>query len=245
MKRKVIILLLALACSITMWGCGPEKMTELTDSERQQIVQFSAHIVGEFNRAQTEGYTGLSKKQLDSIREQLNPKVEEETQQSESSSDSSTQNNDSSNTQNGNDIQLQETDINSVVGVNGIEAEITKYDLQSDYVEGNAFAMTAERGNTYLILHINLANTTNNDVMCDIFNKDYKYEISINNGETVSKSLSTLLTKDFSTFADTIKAKGRIKTVLMFEVSESAVSSISNLALNVKTGDTTQTIRIK
>ncbi len=67
MKSRLLIVCLVAAMSLGLTGCIQEEMYELTEAERQAIIQYSAHIIGEFNKNQTEGFTSLSADQLASL----------------------------------------------------------------------------------------------------------------------------------------------------------------------------------
>ena len=65
-------MLLVTIASVTMLsGCGPEKLIELNDDERAKIVSYSAHVISEFNKSQTEGYSNLNPEEIRNIEKQF------------------------------------------------------------------------------------------------------------------------------------------------------------------------------
>ncbi|MBE5901964.1 MAG: DUF4352 domain-containing protein [Lachnospiraceae bacterium] len=240
MKKKAI-LVLALAMMFSVSGCGKtEKLMTLTDEERAQIVQFSAHIISEFNRSQPEGYRPLSKVQIDAIN------AEEEKKKNPQKTEEQSSDNPQTSGQSGEAEKpaRQEGTLTDLVGVSGIEATCKGYKVQKDYVEENVFAMNASEGNKYVVVKVRLTNTTNAKVNVDILSKNPSVSLQINGEESTSHALLTLLTNDLLTTKKKLDAGESLDTVLLFEVEKSKADSIQNLALIAKDGDTEKIILI-
>ncbi len=237
--KKYFIVVLVLALSLMTTGCGT-KLIKLTDSEREQIVQFSAHIISEFNRSQPEGYRPLNKKQIQAIKEpQKEVSVQENTV--------NTENTDSSDTSNSNSEKEAQNTISTLteaIGVTGIEATCKGYTIQKDYVQDDVFAMNAEQGKEYVVVKIELKNTTGLKIRCNILDKKAKFSLQINDGEKTVDALTTLLTNDFSTFDDEIKAGKSKNAVLIFEVEKGQADNSTQLALQYEQGSEKKQILI-
>lgn len=242
MKKKAILGLI-LAMMLSMSGCKKtEQLIKLEDDERAQIIQFSAHIISEFNRSQPEGYRALSKTQMDAVDEADNKTEQKEDSTQEEKQDESGAS-DGTQTTDNTPAAVKGT-INDLVGVSGIEASVTGLKVRKDYVEENVFAMNASEGNKYVVVKIKLTNTTNKKVSVDILDKNPSISLQLNNEEETSKALLTLLTNDFLTTKQKIAAGKSIDTVLLFEVEKSKADSIKTASLITKDGDVEKTILI-
>lgn len=237
MKKKSVAVLV-LITSLALTGCGTQ-LTKLTDSERKQIIQYSAHVIGEFNKGQPEGYKAMNKKQLDEIRY---PK-EERVKEPETSTQATGTN--GSNESGKQDARESESaTLTQVVGTSGIEATYKGYKIQKDYVKDDVFAMNASDGNVYVVVNIELKNTTQSKVKCDILGMNNQIFLDMNNGEDSVKALTTLLPNDFSTFSEKIAGGAKKSTVLIFEVEKAKAESISNVSLRVEQGTSQKIILI-
>lgn len=240
MKKKAILVWM-LATVFLVGGCGKkEKLMTMTDEERTQIIQFSAHIISEFNRSQPEGYRPLSKVQIDAINAEEEKEKNPQKQEEKPADDSKTGG------QGGEAEQpaRQEGTLTELVGISGIEATCTGYKVQKDYVEENVFAMNASEGNKYVVVKVRLTNTTDAKVNVDILSKNPSVSLQINGEESTSRALLTLLTNDLLTTKKKLGAGESLDTVLLFEVEKSKADSIQNLALITKDGDTEKIILI-
>ena len=223
-----LVLVMAMALSCT--GCG-EELIPLTDSEREQIVHFSAHIIGEFNKSQTEGYTALNKRQLQAIYSEEETESNQDQSIEEDSSETGT-------------VQGQDTTSAEALGIDGITAQCTGYKVQKDYVQDDVFAMTATEGKRYVVLTIKLENETSAKRTCDVAGQKKAFSLNINDGSYTAAALITFLPNDFGAFSDEIAGGKTKKTVLLFEVPEDTAKNISGLSLEVDNGTTKQTILI-
>ncbi|SFQ06326.1 hypothetical protein SAMN02910358_00576 [Lachnospiraceae bacterium XBB1006] len=238
-KQTVLVLIVAMMLSFT--GCGKqEKLIELTDEQRAEIVHFSAHIISEFNRGQPEGYRPLNAEQIDRIK---NPKKAETSVQPGEQQSQSEAGGDNSST-GGQEKTVESSTLTELVGTNGIEAVSKGYKVQRDYVQDNVFAMNAEEGKVYVVLKIRLTNTTSQKVMVDILGKNPSISLQINDAESTTKAMMTLLPNDFRTFQQKIRGGKSVDTVLIFEVDKSVADSIDKVSLVTKDGATSKMILI-
>ena len=248
MKKRIVLVLLCLILSFSMSGCGPEKLIELTESERNQIVSFSAHLIGEFNRQMTEGYTSLSYGQLKAINESI--RKENEPVVPDEPDDDDDDNNDDDNggggssggTEDGGSMSLTE-----LVNNNGITAKYDGYVIMDDYIYNSAISVNSPSNpeNTYVVLKIVLTNNTDKDIMCDIFSGALKLTLSVNNGSTVANATATILPIDFINYLDVIEAGKSVETLCFFEMKRSVAESISDLRLVSIKNNISKTISMK
>ncbi|MCR4955354.1 MAG: DUF4352 domain-containing protein [Lachnospiraceae bacterium] len=238
--KKITAMMLIVTMLFSLTGCGAEQMVELTDDERTKIVQFSAHVIGEFNKSQPEGYRPLNKNQIDKLNA-----PEEETKEEETNTEEAKENSSSGTSEAGDTTSTEKTvTLTEALGISGIKATVSGYKVRKDYVKDNVFAMSAAKGNKYIVMNVKIKNTGSSKVKCNILKKNLRLKLDINNGEGNATALTTLLPNDFSTYNGSVKAGKTVKTVLVFEVPEQLTKSISELKLQVVNDEGTQTILI-
>lgn len=243
LKRKLILLLIAVAVCLGLSGCGPDPLIELTDEQREEIVCFSAHIIGEFNKSQPEGLTSLSAFQLKNIDKELAeidapPIIKDDSDYTSEDFDDNDDNYDSSSVG-------EKSSFTDVIGVSGIKATVKGYEIRNDYVKGDAFAMTPKAGNKFLVVKIKLKNTSKKKIKLDLMERNFNVSCKINSGGNRVTAVNTLLPEDFINYEGSIKSGKSVNTVLIFEINESISSSIENIVICIGNGDKTQNIRIK
>ncbi len=234
MKKRIVLVALCLILGFSLSGCGPEKLISLTESERNQIISFSAHLIGEFNRPMSEGYTSLSYGQLksinDSLREENKPDVPEPPDEPDNPD-----NNDDDNGGGGSDGTTDGGTISLTEFVNnaGITAKYDGYFVQDDYVYNRAISVNkpTNPNNTYIVVKIILTNETAEDIICDLFTQGLRLTLSVNNSAAVVNATATILPVDFLNYMDVIKAGQSVETFAFFEVDRSVAESISNIQL--------------
>lgn len=133
-----------------------------------------------------------------------------------------------------------------VIGLDGFDLTYASCESALIYPENNddlVFSMQASNGMELLILHFNLTNTTESELLCDAIDAGCKYRLRINGSERVN-SQHTILLNDLSEFDDNVAGFGMVDTVLVFEVSEGTAQNISSLDLTIKKDDTSEMYRI-
>lgn len=219
---------LATGMMLNVTGCG-DKMIDLTKEERDQIIQFSAHIIGEFNKNQTEGYIALNKKQLDKIKhpEKYEHKTPEPQQPAnEPGASASPENGGQSTPQ---QSQGKTITLSELVNTSGITATYKGYKVCKDYVESTVFSMAANEGNRFVVASIELSNTSGEEVSVDLLSKNLSLYLNV--GDEKIRASTTLLANDFTTFEGKIKKDKKKKTVVIFEVSKKVADSLEKLEL--------------
>ncbi|MBQ7076616.1 MAG: DUF4352 domain-containing protein [Lachnospiraceae bacterium] len=248
MKRKAAsVLALCLTVMFIFTGCGPEQLITLSDSERAQIVSYSAHIIGEFNKQMSEGYTSLNYGQLkaisDGMREEQN--TDEPVADPDDNPDEPSDNpdnpsgGDSDDTPIGDPISLTE-----IIGIQNIKADVTGYNVKKDYVADGAFSMDARKGYKYLIINVRLTNSGSEDKWCDILSKGIKLSIRVNDSSTYS-ALDTLVPSDLLNYTGMVKAGKTANAILFFEIPEDTASNLSSLTLMYSLDGSIRTIKVK
>ena len=127
----------------------------------------------------------------------------------------------------------------------GIGLQYSSYDICESYSQnpGDSIVLEASQGNKLLVMKFKLTNTSASDITVDLFAKKARYRIIIN-GDTVSSAMRTLLMNDMSTYVSSLAGNAEEEIVLVTEVSNESVSSLSSIDLHMKNEDKIYTISI-
>lgn len=219
-KKQVLCGLMLCFC-LCMTGCG--KLYVMTDDEENQVVLYAAKMVSKYNRAQDTGYSYVSDEHKDQQKDtdvgQSDDASVDETQQE----------------------QTQMT-LSDAIGIAGISFSYQGYDISSSYETTDVAIPDAGEGYSYLILHVQVANTTDQAVTVDLINQPVTYQVKINDGTAID-GITTLSMADLSTYYNkSLEAQATQDTVLLFQVSQTELESIDTLQLLVTKDGQTNTI---
>lgn len=243
-KKKLAAGALALAVSVSACGCG--QAYELTDSERAAVVYYSAYAVTKFNKRQPEGIKDVAalEKQMALEKEEEKQKQEQEKQQKELEKlQQKQQAQNQPKQEDPNTPQKQYVSLNQALKLGGINAVYKKYEVSSAYTETDSFMVSANRGNELLVLYFDLANNGNKTVKCDILSKMPSFRLNINDKLSVSAD-TTILLNDLGTFQGKIKAGGKQKAVLIFQVQKGKLKQVKSMELEVTAGDSVSLVKL-
>ncbi len=225
MKYKKQVLCGVMLCfCLLLTGCG--KLYVMTEEEEDQVVLYAAKMVSKYNRAQDTGYSYVSKenkdKQQDADTDADGDADEQNTQQSE-----------------------PQMTLSDAIGIAGVSFSYQGYDISTSYETTDVAIPDAGEGYSYLILHIQVTNTTEQAVLVDLINQPITYKVTIND-ETTVDGLTTLSMADLSTYYNkSLGAQETVDTDLLFQVSTADLENISSLALQVSKDGQTNTINLQ
>lgn len=225
MKYKKQVLCGVMLCfCLLLTGCG--KLYVMTEEEEDQVVLYAAKMVSKYNRAQDTGYSYVSKenkdKQQDADTDADGDADEQNTQQSE-----------------------PQMTLSDAIGIAGVSFSYQGYDISTSYETTDVAIPDAGEGYSYLILHIQVTNTTEQAVLVDLINQPITYKITIND-ETTVDGLTTLSMADLSTYYNkSLDAQETVDTDLLFQVSTTDLENISSLTLQVSKDGQTNTINLQ
>lgn len=228
MKRyKRFLFVCIAACSLFLGGCG-DALHELTVEEEALIVHYAAYVVAKHNIQQKDGMSGVAIPEAETQdTESVETPVDEETTENTQiveGEDGST----------GETSEVNDTTVMLADAIgHGSDLTITyggSY-IADNYIEGSAYSVDASAGKTYYIMKFTLTNMTQEDVLVDNVTKGLSFKLT--SGEMSVTSEVTFLMTDFSTYYGTISAGQSVETVLLFEVSETVVESITQPDLQI------------
>ena len=117
--------------------------------------------------------------------------------------------------------------------------------IYPDENEGSEyFALEASAGNSLLVLNFSIANQTPDNVEVNLLEKNIIYRITVN-GDTTRNALMTMLLNDMSTYAHTIGAGEAADVVLITEMNQDTLSSLSSISLRMRNEAETYTIQLQ
>ena len=193
-------------------GCG-DKAIQLTDEEEGLIVDYAAHVVSKFNTRQPDGLV-----YVDTSQEEEESETPEEPQQEENSqnipADSTAGQLNGLDTE---EAQPEQTTLTQALGMEGVDAVVSATELMPSYKEGDYYALDAEAGKTFLVVHVALNNNTAADISCDLLSGNPQFQAEVNGAGAVPAEMTVLL-NDLSTYQGTLPAGSSTDTVLLFQV---------------------------
>lgn len=258
MKNKKIILALILSFSLLLTGCGLVPSLNLTNEESSVISEYAAGLLLKHDKNYGGDITEIKEEPEEVAEEEIAIVDEEQTPATIEEDDNPEEEyneelemeapvSDDLGTQTAlGDNVYSARRIEDAIGVDGFEIafsniEVTKlYPAETDDL---VFSMQAQDGKELLILHFNLTNITDSDLLCDVMNSSCKYRIKINGSDRVNCQ-QTILLNDLAQYYDNVSAYGMIDTVLVFEVAEGTGQNISSLDLTIKKEQETDTFRL-
>lgn len=232
-KSKFRIAAMILLCAMLLGGCG-EPLYNLTENEKNIIVDYSAHLISKFNARQTNGivwvdYEAEAEKAAElAARLEQEQEVPDETEEAQGTEKAETTAGD-----NTGDVpeQGRSATLNELFGMQGISIEYTGSALMDDYVQDTYYAMYPEAGKKFLVLQIDVANTAGVDVEVDNLVLKARFYADVNGSGEVPSELS-ILQEDFAQLQSIVAADTVTNAVLLFQVPDS-ITDIADLQLYV------------
>lgn len=233
--RKILLLSVLTVFTVVLSGCA-EKLTELTPSERDAIVSYSAHLVTKYNSNQKKGFVYLDEETIQKIK----------TSKQSSTPVTPIIPTDSSN-QNGNQTGSTTKSVTAkeAMGIAGINAVITGINLADSFMGANgAFDITPSEGMKLLWLNIQLTNETNAPITVDVLSSEMRFTIQVN-GKAESGSMVTIFDNDLTTIQKSMAAGEKLDTTLFFQVSEQKQEALTKVDFIVKKDKTSYVVNVK
>lgn len=138
------------------------------------------------------------------------------------------------------------TDMSKAVDINAFTITYAGYEVSDSYPssgEDVLLAVDAAQGKDLLITKFLVSNISGQTEHFDMFSKQAKYKLNL--GGTAYKSQYTLLLDDLSMYKGDVDAGAVIETVLIFEIPESAASSLDEMVLSVTAGDGVSSMKLQ
>ena len=144
-------------------------------------------------------------------------------------------------------VDAKEVDFAETFGIEDVSIQYDSMELCTAYPSGEVgagFSVSAADGNTLLVMHFTVENTSEAVITCDLFEKDFDLSMNLNGGN-YKKISSTLLVNDFTTYIEEIPAGESAETVIVTEVGEMSEEEIASCILRMTSGDASITTKLK
>ena len=238
--KRSIALCMSLVMCLGLCGCGLIPTLELSDHQMKLVAEYAAGLLLEHQRGYGGSLTKLAPGQefnIELLKEEEQIKAEEPLDEiSEDIDDSRSDEGSDSVTMPAGDHLYSAGSIAAAIGIDDFEITYTDYEIVDTYPREESddlvFSMQAAPGMELIILHFNLANTTEEEKLCDILDQAANFRIVINDSERVNEQV-TILMNDLRQFKDDVNGYGMIDTVLVFEVAKGTGDGIDKLDLIV------------
>lgn len=247
-KGKLIGVIVITAGLLT--GCI-DNMPDMTEEQSALIAEYAADIMLKYS----SNYNYRIADEEDLIEEEVTQEViteeveeTEEATQEPVSEENSHENEETEETKaesetNSSIQSAKEVDYAEIFAVGDVKIRYDSMEICSEYPvgeKGSGFSVNAGSGNSLIVLHMTIENTSNADITCDLFEKDFDISISVNKGN-YKKVSSTLLVNDFTTYIEEIPAGETKDVVIVAEVQEITEEKITSCILRISSAETSIT----
>lgn len=234
---RTIVATISIAATFILTGCS-EKLIELTPSEQNEIVSYSAHTVTLYNIHQEKGYIQLSEDYLKTIKE---------TKSGEFTTTPTTTPTPTPTQEGSNDGQTETavTNATQAMGITDLDVSYLGMELLNEFLGGQgAYDVSPESGKKLLVLKFQLSNLSKENLSVNIPKQIEKFAVRINDTKTVS-SMITILPTDMGTLETTLEVGGKQETYLFFQVSQQTQDEINAIEFIVKRGAKDYKVKVK
>lgn len=136
-------------------------------------------------------------------------------------------------------------DLNQIYSIKGVNVSYHKYGLYDKYPNSSKDTSTnlmANKGSKFLIVEMQMKNTTKKDLKVNLMDSDIEYSLVVNGKETFEPMLSILL-NDLVYLNTTINADSSNTVVVAYNVPDDL--KVSSVSMLVTKGDQTAKIDMK
>ncbi len=140
-----------------------------------------------------------------------------------------------------------EIDFAENLDMEDVEIRYDSMEVCSAYPEGadgSGFSVNAANGNSLIVLHMTIENTSEAVITCDLFEKDLDVSMKVNGGN-YKKASNTLLINDFATYMEEIPVGESREAVIVIETSGITEEEITSGMLRMTADGTSVTAKLK
>lgn len=248
MKNVMKIGAVLVAAAMLFTGCG-DPMMPLTEDEESVVVYYSAGILAKHNSFQQEGMTAVYPDE-EEAEEQEEPEETKESEETEEDKEDKEEKKEKKSeteeqqTEEGSEEGPKQLTLTEALSISKVEFSYHDYSTTASYRQGDYFSLDASEGNTFLILNVNMTNTGNKAVECDIMKKQLSFILNLNEEAGVQNQV-TILTNDLSTYKGTLEPGQTEAVILIFEVPEKTAENISTMKLSLESNGEVNEIILK
>ncbi|MCM1273120.1 MAG: hypothetical protein NC225_04255 [Clostridium sp.] len=249
MKKYLVLCCIFILALFTV-GC--EKTTDLTDEESKMIAEYAGHLLLKYDRNTNFKY---DESETTAASLDVTAREDETATGSDAENDVTTEKATTTETvdatagdgviiqvgeeQNVSGVVADESssfDIATFLGEDNIAIGYEYYMLLDTYPsydqDGVYIEIEAPKDYKLLVLKFSIENKTNEHQDIDLYSKDVKYNIIVNDAKSARQML-TLLMDDLYTYQKGIDGSVREEAVLLYQISDDVVDNISDLKLKI------------
>lgn len=245
MKNIIKIGAVLVASATLFTGCG-DPMLPLTEDEESVVVNYSAGILAKHNSFQQEGMTAIypdeeETEETEEPKEAEEPEEDKDEEKQENKKETSQKEEQPKEEAEDGKKQLTLTEALSVPKV---EFSYHDYSTTESYRQGDYFSLDANEGNIFLILNVNMTNTGNKAVECDLMSKQPSFILNLNEEPGIQNQM-TILANDLSTYKGTLEPGQTEAVILLFEVPKKTAENISTMKLSLESNGAVNELTLK
>lgn len=244
MRKFIKIGAILVAVAMFFTGCG-DPMVPLTEDEETIVVNYSAGTVAKHNSFQQEGMTTIYPEEEEEQEENEEPdEVQEPVEEEQKGDDKESQETEKQPEKETSAEEAGQLTLTEALAVPDVEFSYRDYSTVDSYKEGEYFSMDASEGNVLMMLNVNMTNTGNKAVECNLLTKQITFTLSLNEGAGIQNQ-TTMLTNDLSTYAGTLDPGQTEAVILMFDVPQQTAENITSMQLSMQSNGKTNEILLK
>lgn len=228
-KTRIHVVSLLIAAMMTLSGCGPTKLYELTEEERDVIVHYAAYALGKYNIYQKDGMTDAVASE-EELEQPETPKAQEKPQESVETGEPAKE----SQAQEKPQEPLEMISLSRAIGQsNKVSVKYKGYKISDSYQEGGYYSIPAENGKCFVVMKFMIKNTSGKAVKVDALSMNPGYAAVFAEAGTVQAE-QTFLTYSLSTYQGKLEARKSVDVVLLFQIPKSQSKKLGEPVLNVR-----------
>lgn len=244
MRKFIKIGAILVAVTMFFTGCG-DPMVPLTEDEETIVVNYSAGTVAKHNSFQQEGMTTIYPEEEEEQEENEEPdEVQEPVEEEQEGDDKESQETEKQPEKETPAEEAGQLTLTEALAVPDVEFSYRDYSTVDSYKEGEYFSMDASEGNVLMMLNVNMTNTGNKAVECNLLAKQIVFTLTLNEGAGIQNQ-TTMLTNDLSTYAGTLDPGQTEAVILMFDVPQQMAENITSMQLSMQSNGKTNEILLK
>ena len=239
--KKGIRLLAALAAAVfLLGGCGTQ-LDVMTGGGEELIVQGAAYMLSKHNIHQKDGMNGAP------------PQTEEGTEQTENTQQPAEQESQEGGPDAGGPTEgagqpaqsaAESISLAEAIGyADQLSVSYEGYSLMDVYQEGTYFSLSAESGNTFVVMRFSIHNDTGADIRVNNFDRECAFYCSFEAAGRVPEKES-FITDSLASFEGTVEAGKAAGAVLIFEITKEQAELVSDPGLTMEQNGISYTVNL-
>lgn len=246
MKKAKIIGITVMTAGLLM-GCV-DQMPELTEEQSALIAEYAADmllkyspnydykIVEEALLQEEETSEAAETQEVPSSTEEIETQIQVEIEAPEEASEESALN----------IVNAVDVDFAEVFQIDDVSIVYDSFVVCDSYPmeQGAGFSVEAPKGKQLLAVKLMIENNSEDNVACDLLEKDFEISVNVNGGN-YRNALRTMLVNDFAAYMEEIPAGESREAVIVAATEETSEEDITSCILRLTSGTESITVELK